>query len=55
MIVFNHEIYIDGFNRWKFKDEEGDIFLSFDLFNFWVYSTGFGIIFLNFGLTIYWY
>lgn len=55
MIIFDHEVYIDFANSWTFKDEEGDLFINFNLFDFTIHSTGFGITFCNFTLVIAWY
>ena len=55
MIIFDHEVYIEFFNNWKFKDEEGDFYFNFSLFDVTITSSGFGLIIFNFVISIYWY
>jgi hypothetical protein len=55
MILFDHEVYIDFANSWRFRDEDGDLYFTFQLFGFTIFSTGFGITLFNFTLVIAWY
>ena len=55
MIIFNREVYVELYNNWKITDEDGDLYLRFDLFNISYYLEGLHITFCNFGITIYWY